>query len=211
ANEELEERAGLLSQQKAEVEAKNRELEKARALIAEKAEQLALTSKYKSEFLANMSHELRTPLNSLLILSKLMTDNAEGNLSLKQVDYLQTIHGAGSDLLELINEILDLSKIESGTIVVDVSDVSFSEIQGFLDRTFRQMAETKGLTFGIEVSGELPPSMRTDGKRLQQVLKNLLSNAFKFTDKGGVLLRIRPAPIGWCGATVDRDVAERFC
>ncbi|HVZ35699.1 MAG TPA: ATP-binding protein, partial [Polyangiaceae bacterium] len=199
ANEELEERAGLLTQQKAEVEGKNREVEKARSLLAEKAEQLALTSKYKSEFLANMSHELRTPLNSLLILSKMLAENMEGTLNVKQVEYAETIHGSGSDLLELINDILDLSKIESGTMAVDIGEVAFHEAKGFVERTFRQVAETRNLRFNIEIAPDVPGAMRTDGKRLQQVLKNLLSNAFKFTEKGGVTLSIRRATHGWHG------------
>jgi CheY-like chemotaxis protein/signal transduction histidine kinase/HAMP domain-containing protein len=208
ANEELEERAGLLTQQKAEVEGKNREVEKARSLLAEKAEQLALTSKYKSEFLANMSHELRTPLNSLLILSKMLAENVEGNLNVKQVEYAETIHGSGSDLLELINDILDLSKIESGTMAVDIGEVAFQEAKGFVERTFRQVAETRHLRFSIEIAPDVPGAMRTDGKRLQQVLKNLLSNAFKFTEKGGVTLSIRRATHGWYGEQAILNEAD---
>jgi CheY-like chemotaxis protein/HAMP domain-containing protein len=197
ANEELEERAELLAQQKSEVEGKNREVERARGLLQEKAEQLALTSKYKSQFLANMSHELRTPLNSLLILSKMLSENPDGNLSAKQVEHAETIYGSGSDLLELINDILDLSKIESGTVSVDVEEVDLRDVRGFVDRTFRQVAASKNLAFELEEAPGLPPSMRTDARRLQQVLKNLLSNAFKFTEHGSVSLRIAPANSGW--------------
>jgi HAMP domain-containing protein/CheY-like chemotaxis protein/signal transduction histidine kinase len=196
-NEELEEKARLLAAQNAEVERKNREIEQARMSLEEKAEQLALTSKYKSEFLANMSHELRTPLNSLLILSKLLSDNNEGNLSEKQVEFAKTIHASGSDLLELINDILDLSKIESGTITLDVGDVLFTDIQDSIERNFNQVAETKKLDFYIDFAPDLPSSLRTDSKRLQQVLKNLLSNAFKFTDEGRVTLSVLPVESGW--------------
>jgi HAMP domain-containing protein/signal transduction histidine kinase/CheY-like chemotaxis protein len=197
ANEELEERAELLSQQKTEVEDKNSEVERARGLLQEKAEQLALTSKYKSEFLANMSHELRTPLNSMLILSKTLWENIEGNLSGKQTEYARTIHSSGADLLALINDILDLSKIEAGSMDVEIADVGFIFLKDFCEHTFRPVAEQRKLDFGMEVSGRLPTALRTDGRRLQQVLKNLLSNAFKFTEKGGVQLTVGPATSGW--------------
>ncbi len=196
-NAELEEKAQLLSSQKTEVELKNKEVEQSRVALEEKAEQLALISKYKSEFLANMSHELRTPLNSLLILSQILTENAEGNLTTKQVGFAQTIHGSGSDLLDLINDILDLSKIESGTMAVDVTPVPFTEIRKFVDSTFRQVADLKGLHFEVSVDYGLPPALQTDTKRLQQVLKNLLSNAFKFTERGSVSLRVSVATGGW--------------
>ena len=165
--------------------------------VEEKADQLALTSRYKSEFLANMSHELRTPLNSLLILSKLLAQNTDGNLSGKQVEFSRTIHSSGSDLLELINEILDLSKIESGRMDVDVKPVRFDELRSYVDRTFREVGVTKGLEFVVSVSPDLPESIETDPKRLQQVVKNLLSNALKFTDHGSVSLAIEPATSGW--------------
>ncbi|MBI5494781.1 MAG: HAMP domain-containing protein [Deltaproteobacteria bacterium] len=197
ANEELEERAQLLTEQKGEVEQKNQEVERARVLLQTKAEQLALTSKYKSEFLANMSHELRTPLNSLLILSKMLADNAEQNLTEKQIEYARTVHSSGSDLLDLINDILDLSKIESGHMTAELSDVSFRSIGDFMEQTFRQTATTRGLDFAIDLAAELPRAIRTDARRLQQVLKNLLSNAFKFTPRGGVALSIRPVASGW--------------
>ncbi|HEY9504957.1 MAG TPA: HAMP domain-containing protein, partial [Gemmatimonadales bacterium] len=196
-NAELEEKAQLLAGQKAEVEQKNQEVEQAKVALEEKAEQLALISKYKSEFLANMSHELRTPLNSLLILSQILTENAEGNLTTKQVGFAQTIHSSGSDLLDLINDILDLSKIESGTMAVDITTVSFGEVRKFVDSTFRQVADLKALQFQVEVDPALPPALQTDNKRLQQVLKNLLSNAFKFTERGSVSLKVSLATGGW--------------
>src|SRR5476649_2318608 len=189
-NQELAEKARLLSEQNIEVERKNREVEQAKLALEEKATQLALSSKYKSEFLANMSHELRTPLNSLLILAQQLSDNPEGNLSGKQVEFAKTIHGSGSDLLTLINDILDLSKIESGTVTLDVSEYRFQNLRNYVDRTFRHMAEAKHLGFAVELSDTLPTAMMTDTTRLQQVLKNLLSNAFKFTNHGQVSLMI---------------------
>jgi signal transduction histidine kinase/CheY-like chemotaxis protein/HAMP domain-containing protein len=196
-NAELEEKAHLLASQKAEVEQKNQEVEQAKVALEEKAEQLALISKYKSEFLANMSHELRTPLNSLLILSQILSENAEGNLTTKQVGFATTIHSSGSDLLDLINDILDLSKIESGTMAVDITTVPFGEVRKFVDSTFRQVADLKGLDFRVEVDPALPPALQTDSKRLQQVLKNLLSNAFKFTERGSVSLSAKLVTEGW--------------
>jgi len=205
-NEELEEKAQALTTQKSEVEAKNEQIELARLAVQQKAEQLALTSKYKSEFLANMSHELRTPLNSLLILSKMLTDNTEGNLTPKQQEYCQTIHGSGSDLLSLINEILDMAKIESGTVSVELGELRFTDLQGYVEGTFRQVAQSKGLEFSIDLDPTLPRSMNTDEKRLQQVLKNLLSNACKFTDKGNVRLQVAPATHGW---SADHEALNR--
>jgi hypothetical protein len=196
-NAELEVKAQLLAGQKAEVEQKNKEVEQAKVALEEKAEQLALISKYKSEFLANMSHELRTPLNSLLILSQILSENVDGNLTTKQVGFAQTIHSSGSDLLDLINDILDLSKIESGTMAVDITAVPFGEMRKFVESTFRQMADLKGLHFDVEVDPLLPPALQTDTKRLQQVLKNLLSNAFKFTERGSVKLKAELATGGW--------------
>ncbi len=205
-NQELQEKARLLAHQNQEVERKNQEVEQARQALEEKARQLALTSKYKSEFLANMSHELRTPLNSLLILSDQLSGNSEGNLTSKQVEFARTIHSSGNDLLMLINDILDLSKIESGTVAVDVGEVRLDELQRFVERTFRHVAETKGLSFEIRMDPRLPKSISTDAKRLQQILRNLLSNAFKFTHKGEVNLVIRPASAGW---TADNDDLNR--
>ncbi|MFD1612468.1 HAMP domain-containing protein [Sphingomonas tabacisoli] len=196
-NEELQEKAQLLENEKKQVEAKNIEIEMARRAVEEKAEQLALTSKYKSEFLANMSHELRTPLNSLLILSKLLADNPQGNLNEKQTEFARTINSAGSDLLSLINDILDLSKIESGTVSIEVGDMPMSTMKQHMERTFRQLATDKGLRFDVEFDPSLPPAIRTDEKRLQQVVLNLLSNAFKFTAHGGVTLSVKPATQGW--------------
>ena len=193
-NEELQEKAELLARQKAEVEAKNREVEEARWEMEEKAEQLALTSKYKSEFLANMSHELRTPLNSMLILSRQLSENADGNLTEKQVQFSETIHSSGADLLSLINDILDLSKIESGMMGIEVTEVSVNDMAQQLQRSFHQVAQDKELQFLIEKDEKLWPTIRTDDKRLQQILMNLLSNAFKFTEEGKVVLRIAPAP-----------------
>src|SRR5206468_27558 len=144
--------------------------------------QLALSSRYKSEFLANMSHELRTPLNSLLILSKLLSQNPEGNLTPQQTEYAATIHSAGSDLLALINEILDLAKIESGTMEVDVRSLPFASLKDYVERNFRPVAESKSLEFAVELAPDLPAAISTDPQRLQQVIRNLLSNAFKFTD-----------------------------
>ncbi|HEY8570956.1 HAMP domain-containing protein [Phenylobacterium sp.] len=196
-NAELQEKAHLLSIQNQQVEAKNREVEQAKLALEEKAEQLALTSKYKSEFLANMSHELRTPLNSLLILSKLLADNGQGNLTDKQVEFARNIHDAGTDLLGLINDILDLSKIESGTVTLDISEMSFASLRDQTDRTFSQIAADKKLDFQVELDPALPRSMYTDDKRLQQIIKNLLSNAFKFTEKGHVKLKVARAHGGW--------------
>ena len=196
-NDELQDKALLLVKQKNEVEAKNREVEEARASLEEKAEQLTLTSKYKSEFLANMSHELRTPLNSLLILAQQLYENVEGNLTEKQIRYAKTIHSCGDDLINLINDILDLSKIESGFISANFSPVRFPEITSFVETTFKPLADAKHLRFHIETDQRLPDSIETDIQRLNQILKNLLSNSFKFTEKGEVKLRIYEADTGW--------------
>ncbi len=196
-NQELQEKAKLLAHQNEEVERKNREVEQARQALEEKAKQLALTSKYKSEFLANMSHELRTPLNSLLILSDQLSRNNDGNLTPRETEFAKTIHSSGNDLLMLINDILDLSKIESGTVAVDIGELRLGELLSYVERTFRHVAEAKGVSFAIEPAPGLAKSMHTDSKRLQQVIKNLLSNAFKFTKKGSVRLVIGPAEGGW--------------
>jgi len=189
-NEELEEKARQLTAQKTEVERKNREVELAKQELEEKAEQLALTSRYKSEFLANMSHELRTPLNSLLILSRQLADNRERHLSEKEVEYAHTIHQSGGDLLDLINEILDLAKIESGTMAVEISVIQLSDLRDYVVRSFEQMAQEKGLDLAIEIADDAPAVIETDDMRLRQVLRNLLSNALKFTEEGHVKLRV---------------------
>jgi HAMP domain-containing protein/CheY-like chemotaxis protein/signal transduction histidine kinase len=190
-NDELEEKARLLQERNAEVERRTREIDEARQELEKKAEQLALTSKYKSQFLANMSHELRTPLNSLLILSKQLADNPNKTMSAKEVEFAHTIRAAGADLLTLINDILDLSKIESGTTSIDFQDVTFGSIQDDVERTFDQIAQDKNLDFIIRSDEDLPDTLRTDPTRMQQILKNLLSNAFKFTSDGSVTLEIK--------------------
>jgi len=196
-NDQLGQKAQQLAEQNAEVERKNREIEQARRALEEKASELALTSKYKSEFLANMSHELRTPLNSILILGQQLGDNPERNLTPKQVEYARTIHSAGTDLLNLITDILDLSKIESGTVTVDAEDLMFTDVVTTVSRTFHLEAERRKLVFEVEIDPTLPRRIVTDSKRLLQVLKNLLSNAFKFTAHGGVRLRVAAAVGGW--------------
>jgi HAMP domain-containing protein/CheY-like chemotaxis protein/signal transduction histidine kinase len=196
-NEQLAQKAQQLAEQNAEVERKNREIEQARRALEEKADELALTSKYKSEFLANMSHELRTPLNSILILGQQLAENADSNLSAKQVEFARTIHGAGTDLLNLISDILDLSKIESGTVTVDAEKIEFANLLETVGRTFRHEAENRQLTFDVALDPHMDSSITTDSKRLMQVLKNLLSNAFKFTEKGGVRLGVFVVPGGW--------------
>ncbi|MGN6058227.1 MAG: HAMP domain-containing protein [Sphingomicrobium sp.] len=208
-NEELQDKAEALENEKKQVEAKNLEIEMARRALEEKAEQLALTSKYKSEFLANMSHELRTPLNSLLILSKLLADNNQGNLNDKQIEFARTINSAGSDLLNLINDILDLSKIESGTVTIEVGEMPMQSLKQHMERTFRQLAADKSLDFNVRFDGNLPQTIRTDEKRLQQIVLNLLSNAFKFTSKGGVTLSVRCAESGWSSTHPVLNKAER--
>jgi CheY-like chemotaxis protein/Skp family chaperone for outer membrane proteins len=196
-NEELASKAKQLAEQNAEVERKNMEVEQARHALEEKAAELALTSKYKSEFLANMSHELRTPLNSILILGQQLAENPSGNLSQKQVDYAKDIYSAGTDLLTLITDILDLSKIESGTVTVDAEQITFTRLADALKRSFQHVAESKNLTFVMDIDANLPRAFTSDPKRLQQILKNLLSNAFKFTAQGHVALTIREVSEGW--------------
>jgi CheY-like chemotaxis protein/HAMP domain-containing protein/GAF domain-containing protein len=196
-NQELASKAKQLAEQNAEVERKNMEVEHARRAIEKQAAELALTSKYKSEFLANMSHELRTPLNSILILGQQLADNPTSNLTSRQVDLARNIHSAGTDLLTLITDILDLSKIESGTVTVEAEEVAFSMLSDNLSRTFHHVAEAKGIGFQIEVDSNLPRVFTSDTKRLQQILKNLLSNAFKFTAQGQVRMRVRAATEGW--------------
>ncbi|MFD5035357.1 HAMP domain-containing protein, partial [Streptomyces sp. NPDC058405] len=205
SNEELEEKAELLAQQNRDIEVKNTEIEEARQVLEERAEQLAVSMRYKSEFLANMSHELRTPLNSLLILAKLLADNAESNLSPKQVEFAETIHGAGSDLLQLINDILDLSKVEAGKMDVSPTRIALVQLVDYVEATFRPLTAEKGLDFSVRVSPELPATLHTDEQRLLQVLRNLLSNAVKFTDSGAVELVIRPA-----GTDVPHAIREQL-
>src|SRR6202012_1288130 len=192
-NAELEQQAQLLEERNLDIEGKNREIELARLGLEEKASQLALSSRYKSEFLANMSHELRTPLNSLLILSKLLLDNEAGNLTEKQLDFARTIRAAGSDLLELINDILDLSKIEAGKMDLLFDAIPVAGICSYVQRTFEPVAADKGLTLDVVLTDDVPSAIVTDEQRLQQILRNLLSNAFKFTAEGGVTLRIERA------------------
>ena len=197
SNEELGTKAKLLADQNAEVERKNAEVEQARHELEEQAAELALTSKYKSEFLANMSHELRTPLNSILILSQQLAENAPATLNPKQVEFSRNINSSGSDLLHLINDILDLSKIESGTVTVEVEEIPFADLHGNIDRNFRHVAEAKNLPFNVHFAEGLPKIMDSDPKRLQQILKNLLSNAVKFTAHGKVEMRVDLATQGW--------------
>jgi len=208
SNEQLAERAKALSEQMKQVELRNKEVEQARAALEEKADQLALSSRYKSEFLANMSHELRTPLNSLLILAKIFADNAASNLTPKQVEYAQTIHAAGTDLLSIINDILDLAKIESGTVTLEIGPEPFSQLREYVERAFRQVALGKGLDFAVTLDPALPEAIETDSKRLQQVLKNLVSNAIKFTERGRVSLHIAPARSGWLPGNSRLDGAS---
>ena len=192
-NEQLAQKAQELAEQNFEVERKNQEIEQARRALEEKARELALTSKYKSEFLANMSHELRTPLNSILVLGQQLAENPDGSLSAKQVEFARTIHGAGTDLLNLISDILDLSKIESGTVSVEAEEIFFGTLLDTVSRPFRHEAENRKLLFEVTGDPRMGRSLVTDSKRLQQVLKNLLSNAFKFTDQGSVSLAVSTA------------------
>ncbi len=196
-NEELAQKAQQLAERNVEVERKNEEIDQARRAVEEKAAELALTSRYKSEFLANMSHELRTPLNSILILGQQLSDNPDHNLTEKQVEFARTIHGAGTDLLNLISDILDLSKIESGTVSVDAEEVAFGGLIEAVARPFRHEAERRGLDFQVTFDADLGKTIFTDSKRLQQVLKNLLSNAFKFTREGHVRLTVKSALAKW--------------
>ncbi|MEV4458617.1 response regulator, partial [Microbispora sp. NPDC049633] len=193
SNAELEEKAELLAQQNRDIETKNSEIEQARQELEDRAQQLALASKYKSEFLANMSHELRTPLNSLLILAQLLAQNPTRNLTPKQVEYANVIHSAGTDLLQLINDILDLSKIEAGKMDITPEPVSLRQLLDYVDANFRPLTTQKGLRFEVTVASDVPAELLTDEQRLRQVLRNLLSNAVKFTEAGSVELRIERA------------------
>lgn len=189
-NEELEERTKALESQQIEMQEKNDELHMAQQVVEDKAKELEIASKYKSEFLANMSHELRTPLNSILILSQLFANNKDGNLSEKQIESARAINSSGSDLLSLINEILDLSKVEAGKIDLHIEDVSFTNVETDITRLYQDIASDKGLDFQINIAGNLPDAIQTDSQRLQQILRNLLTNAFKFTHEGAVTLNI---------------------
>ena len=201
SNAELEEKAALLAKQNSAIEMQNRQIEQARSTLEERAQQLAISSRYKSEFLANMSHELRTPLNSLLVLAKLLSDNQDGNLTGQQVEFARTIHAAGSDLLQLINDILDLSKVEAGKMDVNPADLPLTALVDYVDATFRPMAEDKGLGFSIEVRSGTPDRLYVDEQRLEQILRNLLSNAVKFTSAGEVRLTIgRADQVDFSGA-----------
>ncbi|WP_442937701.1 HAMP domain-containing protein [Nonomuraea sp. SBT364] len=193
SNAELEEKAALLASQNQDIETKNLEIEQARQELEDRAQQLSLASTYKSEFLANMSHELRTPLNSLLILAQLLAQNPIRNLTPKQVEYATVIHSAGSDLLQLINDILDLSKVEAGKMDISPERVGMRQLLDYVEATFRPMTTEKSLEFRITTAPGVPDSLLTDDSRLRQVLRNLLSNAVKFTETGSVELRIEPA------------------
>ncbi|MGW4927421.1 HAMP domain-containing protein [Streptomyces parvulus] len=194
SNAELEDKASLLATQNRDIEAKNLQIEQARQELEARAQQLSLASKYKSEFLANMSHELRTPLNSLLILAQLLAQNPSRNLTPKQVEYAGIIHSAGSDLLQLINDILDLSKVEAGKMDVSPERVTLRQLIEYVEATFRPMTTQKGLEFTVATATGAPADLLTDDSRLRQVLRNLLSNAVKFTERGGVELAVEPAP-----------------
>ncbi|WP_017616179.1 HAMP domain-containing protein [Nocardiopsis salina] len=202
-NAELRQKATQLANQNRAIELQNQQIQRSRNALEERAHQLQVSSKYKSEFLANMSHELRTPLNSLLILARLLADNGEENLSAKQVEFAQTIHKAGSDLLLLIDEILDLSKVEAGRAEVQPTEVSISHLVDYVEATFRPFSGDQGLAFSVDVSPDIPDSLWTDEQRLQQILRNLLSNAVKFTPQGEVRLLIEPA---WALEDADLDM-----
>ncbi|WP_141335968.1 response regulator [Paenibacillus sp. tmac-D7] len=192
SNEALQRKTAELEEQIRETEEVNRQIELARDSLEQQALELALASKYKSEFLANMSHELRTPLNSLLILSQLLKENKDRNLSGKQVEYAETIYSSGCDLLKLIDDVLDLAKVESGRMELHPEHVTIHDIVDSVEKAFLPLARTKDLTFEVRMEGEIPDRIETDAVRLQQILKNLLSNAFKFTHRGGVTLTVRP-------------------
>jgi signal transduction histidine kinase/HAMP domain-containing protein/ActR/RegA family two-component response regulator len=209
SNEDLGTQARQLEEQNSEVERKNEEVEVAKRLVEDKAEQLAISSKYKSEFLASMSHELRTPLNSLLILAEQLQDNPSGNLADKEVEYASIIRSSGTDLLKLLNDILDLAKVESGTVRMEMSEVAIKDLRESLIRDFAHVAESNKLDFRVDVDDGFPATMTTDSHRLRQILKNLLSNAFKFTDRGHVTVHARLASSGWSqgNASLDEAVA----
>jgi signal transduction histidine kinase/HAMP domain-containing protein/CheY-like chemotaxis protein len=208
SNTELAEKAALLASRNRDIEIKNAEIEQARQELEQRAQQLSLASTYKSEFLANMSHELRTPLNSALILAKLLGDNLDGNLTPQQVDLANTIHAAGADLLQLINDVLDLAKVEAGHMKLLPEDVELAELTHHVDSLYRPMAEEKGLEFEVTLENSVPPVLRTDRNRLEQILRNLVSNAVKFTDRGRVQLHIRQAAEDEVHAPALPDAAQ---
>jgi signal transduction histidine kinase/DNA-binding response OmpR family regulator len=205
SNEDLASQARLLADQNLVAEQKNLEVEESKRLIEEKVSQLAVSSKYKSEFIANMSHELRTPLNSLLILAQQLQDNPDNNMTQTQVEYASVIHSSGNDLLQLLNSILDLAKVESGTVTAERVEVSLRELRIGLLREFEPVARRKALEYVVEVDADCPENITTDPQRLRQILKNLLANAFKFTDRGRVALRIKVVQDGWNGQLEGLD------
>jgi signal transduction histidine kinase/HAMP domain-containing protein/ActR/RegA family two-component response regulator len=208
SNEDLASQAARLAEQNSEVERKNEEVVLAKRLVEEKAEQLAVSSKYKSEFFSNMSHELRTPLNSLLILAGELEDNSEQTLTETQVEYASVIRSSGNDLLRLLDDLLDLAKVESGTVLLEVDDVALVELKDAIERDFAHVAKQQGLSFSVELAPALPPAIATDVSRLRQILKNLLSNALKFTEQGGVDIHIGPAAGGWSPANDNLEHAD---
>src|ERR1019366_1263376 len=197
SNQDLGRQASRLAEQKSEGERKNQEVELAKRLVEEKAEQLAVSSKYKSEFFSNMSHELRTPLNSLLILAGELKANATENLTEEQLQYATIIQSSGPDLLRLLNDVLDLAKVESGTVTREVSDVQLVDLQEALEHEFRPVADQQHLSFSVEILSGVAPTIATDPDRLRQVLANLLANAFKFTESGEVTMRVGRPENGW--------------
>ncbi len=206
SNEDLAEQATLLEGKNDEVEGKYQEVEEAKLRLEEQAAELAVSSKYKSEFIANMSHELRTPLNSLLVLAEQLEDNSDGNLTDRQVEYAKVIRCSGMDLLRLLNDILDLAKVESHTVQFEITDVSLAELRTTMLRTFLPIAEGQGLAFSVELDEQLPATIVTDPHRLRQVVNNLLSNAFKFTSRGNVAVRMGLSTDGW---NRDHEALER--
>jgi signal transduction histidine kinase/HAMP domain-containing protein/ActR/RegA family two-component response regulator len=208
SNEDLAKQARRLAEQNIEVEAKNLEVEGAKRLVEEKAEQLAVSSAFKSEFFSNMSHELRTPLNSMLILAGELKANPDSNLTESQVEYAATIHSSGTDLLELLNDVLDLAKVESGTVTLDLGELALVDLRDVLEREFRTVAEQKGMSFVVELDADTPATVITDSRRLRQVLKNLLVNAFKFSDRGEVRIDVSQPRSGWSTESDELTAAE---
>ena len=202
-NEQLEEQTQALEQQRDILNEKNEALNKAQTLLEERSDEVQRASQYKSEFLANMSHELRTPLNSSLILAKLLADNAGGNLTQEQIQYAHSISSAGNDLLNLINDILDLSKVEAGKLEIRLERVLLSKVFNSLEKTFEPIAQEKNLKFQIQIDPDVSDTMVTDRQRLEQILKNLLSNAFKFTEKGQVKLHVSRSSDGRLSLSVE--------